>query len=364
MDTKKQTIAGNEKGGRNDMSKLLVAGGGLVIGSVAGVVVGRNPLKPTASQEAMETTQTEEQPTEELQATEEQPVQSANATSQEQHQTSSQPTEPTPIDSHGENSPTADNSNAGDTGNAASPDEVAQQIVSGNEVDAADGTSVPLMKIGEPSTMYDMEGNAVNVYNVQFNYPELAGQQFVLADSDGDGVFDGLYTADGEPFSLSFLNQDGSQTSFETILANARLEHSDLEMMSHNDGSFVARNEFDKNSAIDDPSVDIVDTGNNSQGNTVALNENGENSIDGLTGNGTATENITSENITTENDEEEDISELLAQLHIDDEDEEVELEDVALIDKAKKLDMEDDNEPEDDDDEPDSADDDYEEMED
>ena len=37
MDTKKQTIAGNEKGGRNDMSKLLVAGGGLVIGSVAGV---------------------------------------------------------------------------------------------------------------------------------------------------------------------------------------------------------------------------------------------------------------------------------------------------------------------------------------
>lgn len=258
MDTikNKQLKTENKKGGRNELSKLLIAGGGLVIGSIGGVVTGGNILRPDypASPEGRETDKPVENGDDKI---------ADNKVDKEETQDVQNPesenAEPTPIDSgnNGNNAGTSQSQNSGSNINEDSVDEIAQRIAGSSEIDSGDSTS-SLMQIGDPSTMYDMNGNAINVFAVTFNDPNLAGQQFVLADTDGDGVYDGLYTAEGEPFSLALLNEDGTEYPFDDLLAMANLGYADLEEMQHDDGSFMERNDFDSLSQDDSLMADII----------------------------------------------------------------------------------------------------------
>lgn len=243
MDTIKNKQLKTPKGGRNEFSKLLIAGGGLVIGSIGGVVTGGNILKPDypAPTEDKETDKPIENGDDKI---------ADNKVDKEETQEVQNPesenAEPTPIDSgnNGNNAGTSQSQNSDSNTNEDSVDEIAQRIAESSEIDNGDSTSA-FMQIGEPATMYDMNGNSINTFAVTFNDPNLAGQQFILADTDGDGVYDGLYTADGQQFSLTFANVDGTETSFEELLANAHLEYADLEEMQHDDGSFMGRNDLD-----------------------------------------------------------------------------------------------------------------------
>ncbi len=278
MDTTKrrQSTGENVKGGRNDFAKLLVAGGSLVVGSIGGVVLGRQYLKPSAG----DAKQPDEEGQSQAEKATDDVLQQSNESAQHQPQapsnTNADIQEPTPIDSH--NSGNTTNVNGGNSQGQTdnTPDEVAQRIAGSTEVDAGDNVTASVMQIGSPSTMMDENGNVVNVFSVQFNDPNLAGQQFVLADTDGDGVFDGLFTADGQPFSLSFVNANGGETSFEAILANAKLEYGDLEEMSHSNGSYMARTEHDQDDTNDDPSEDIINTGSSESDNSLAMKEQGQ----------------------------------------------------------------------------------------
>jgi len=253
MDTikNKQLKAENKKGGRNEFSKLLIAGGGLVIGSIGGVVTGGNILRPDyfGSPEGKETDKPAESG--------EDKIIDNKVDKEETQNAESEKIEPTPIDSGNNAGTSQSQNNGGSNSNEDSIDEIAQRIAGSSEIDNGDSTS-SLMQIGGPSTMYDMNGNAVNVFAVTFNDPNLEGQQFVLADTDGDGVYDGLYTAEGEPFSLALLNEDGTEHPFEDLLAMANLGYADLEEMQHDDGSFMERNDFDNLSQDESLMADII----------------------------------------------------------------------------------------------------------
>jgi len=347
MDTtkRKQSTGENVKGGRNDFAKLLVAGGSLVVGSIGGVILGRQSLKPSVGDAKL--------PDEEGQSQAEKAtddvLQQSNENVQHQPQapsnTNADIQEPTPIDTHNsENSTNVNGGNSqGQTDNT--PDEVAQRIAGSTEVDAGDDVTASVMQIGSSSTMMDENGNIVSVFSVEFNDPNLAGQQFVLADVDGDGVFDGLFTADGQPFSLSFMNADGSETPFEAILANAKLEYDDLEEMSHSDGSYMARNEHDQESTTDDPSEDIINTSSSESDNSLAMKEQPaqENGMESESGSETG---------------DSDVDALIAQLK---EIEDSEDDEKTLLDELKGAILEDedweDNKDEDDEDEDDEDDD-------
>ena len=249
MDTikKNQSKAENKKGGRNEFSKLLIAGGGLVVGSIGGVIAGGNILKPEAEPQPMPEPMQDE--TNDVNVAEEHAGKEETQTVAQETQNAGGATdEPTPIDSYNGSNNTNATTNVSQNGNGETNeehvDEIAQRIAESSEIDNGDSTSA-FMQIGEPVTMYDMNGNSVNTFAVTFNDPNLAGQQFILADTDGDGVYDGLYTADGQQFSLTFANVDGTETSFEELLANAHLEYADLEEMQHDDGSFMGRNDLD-----------------------------------------------------------------------------------------------------------------------
>jgi len=115
----------------------------------------------------------------------------------------------------------------------------------------------------------------------------------LLADSDGDGVFEGVYDSTG---------------NFVT-LAEGNLSQSDLETMIDQTGGYLAINGTDRtNISSADPMGDIVDTETGQHVNAAQY---------------MAENNQASQEENTDNNEEvEDVDELLAQLLDDDNDDE------------------------------------------
>lgn len=275
MDTKTINLqqGGSSKAGRTDVKKLKLVAGTIVLGAATGVIGGQMFTPATSvTDDPMDADATDTGAADAANAATEQTTpQQTTAETQAQPQqatTDAQDiTQPQPIDSNNQAQPAEPQPTS-----PSHPDQVAQQIAESTEIDASDNV-MTFMNVGDSTTLYDADGNMVNAYSVQFNNPELGGQQFLLVDTDGDGIYDGLYTANGEPFNLTFVNEDGSETTFGSLLADARYSQSDMEEMAHNDGSHLARNEHDTTDEDDNPSEDIIDTGHTTQQN-LAQNDN------------------------------------------------------------------------------------------
>lgn len=274
MDTKTINLqqGGSSKAGRTDVKKLKLVAGTVVLGAATGVIGGQMFTPATSvTDEPMDANATDTGAADAANAATEQTTpQQTTAETQAQPQqvtTDAQDiTQPQPIDSNNQAQPAEPQ-----PASPSHPDQVAQQIAESTEIDASDNV-MTFMNVGDSTTLYDADGNMVNAYSVQFNNPELGGQQFLLVDTDGDGIYDGLYTANGEPFNLTFVNEDGSETTFGSLLADAMYSQSDMEEMAHNDGSHLARNEHDTTDEDDNPKEDIITTDEPAQ-NELAMNE-------------------------------------------------------------------------------------------
>ena len=252
----KSKVDGN-KGGKNDTFNLLISGGSLVVGTVGGVVLGRQSFKPVQTQEPTSEQVTTQKPvnTPTPVDTSHEPADTPMLANDKDEETSSES-----VDVETKDDITEDPLGKVETPeNDTEPvDKVAKEIAGTSEIDNDDVVS-PFMEIGAPTRMSDDNGNIINCFNVKFNDQNLKDYQFVLSDTDGDGTFETLLTSDGRPFSLTILNTDGGESSFEDILADAHIEYSDLEEMWHDDGSYLERNEIDDNSVNDLAMEDIIE---------------------------------------------------------------------------------------------------------
>lgn len=252
----KSKVDGN-KGGKNDTFNLLISGGSLVVGTVGGVVLGRQSFKPVQTQEPTSEQVTTQKPvnTPTPVDTSHEPADTPMLANDKDEETSSES-----VDVETKDDITEDPLGKVETPeNDTEPvDKVAKEIAGTSEIDNDDVVS-PFMEIGAPTMMSDDNGNIINCFNVKFNDQNLKDYQFVLSDTDGDGTFETLLTSDGRPFSLTILNTDGGESSFEDILADAHIEYSDLEEMWHDDGSYLERNEIDDNSVNDLAMEDIIE---------------------------------------------------------------------------------------------------------
>ncbi len=240
MDTKKIQLKGKEKrkGGFNNTQTILTAAGAAVVGAAAGAAIASTnkedeivDLEGQTEEVIAEDEGTETQ-TEELQATTEHVAEPSDGNI----------TEPQPIDSaatqHPSNSSTT--ANSGTSSEELTPEQVAEQIIAENNIDPKDIDAPNVVAVDELITVYDEFGNQVPAALV--HTPD--GWQFLLADADGDGVFEGVYDTYG-----NFV-----------AMAEGNLIQSDLETMIDQSGGYMALTENDHPSGGEDPTVDIVDT--------------------------------------------------------------------------------------------------------
>lgn len=256
MDTSKIKLHGKneKKAGKNNTQTILTAAGAMVVGGVSGAAIdhelnNETPVKPHSEKpenslgmsEEHQSAQTEQHPQEEQQSQAEQHV-AQNSGSNNGGQTEIQPTnngntvQPTP-----QHEPQPNPGGAAG-GQDVDPQEVAQNIgiaqVDPEDIDTPDVVAVDGFQI-----IYDENGNEVSAALV--HTPD--GVQFVLADADGDGVYEGIYGMDG---------------SFVTY-AEASLTHSDLETMIDQTGGFLALGKEDvieQGNPGEDPIGDIINT--------------------------------------------------------------------------------------------------------
>ena len=92
----------------------------------------------------------------------------------------------------------------------------------------------------EFTTVYNADGTEVQA--VVGITPD--GTQYLLADADGDGVYEGVYDMAG-----NFV-----------VNAEANLTHSDIEIMMDQSGGYLALTETDRTNETEEPTEDILDT--------------------------------------------------------------------------------------------------------
>lgn len=139
--------------------------------------------------------------------------------------------------------------------------EEAERQVNSWNIDATDNDVMAFMKVEGITTVYDAEGNEVEAAFAHF----FDGQRFVLADLDGDGIFDSPFNLDGTPMTLTI---DGEKFD----LGSVGLTRSDLEDNMNDDGGYLApeENELAK---IDENDIDedVID----SEGDVAVLDGDG-----------------------------------------------------------------------------------------
>ena len=260
MDTKKFNAngQGKAKAGRNNTRVTLTAAG-LAAAAAAGAGAGHifsgngnevEPEKPTDEVTDDKVKTTEEN--KENEAAQENAQENSGTTA-----TSSAPqdniSQPQPTTGNGTNSGTSTQPGSptqpqnpshpqepthptgGDT-----PQEVAEQIAHAEEIDKDDIDAPAIVEIDGFTTAYDQAGNEFEA--VMAHTPD--GVPVMLVDTDGDGVYEGVFDTNG-----NFVAQ-----------ADANLTHSDMEAMMDQTGGFLALNEHDKTNATEDPTNDIIDT--------------------------------------------------------------------------------------------------------
>ncbi len=246
METKKFKVSANNgvngnkpKGGKNNTQTILTAGG--IMGAAA-VGYASGALHNDEQQEEQQIEQIENASTQQetTQHTEQQ-------TEQEQQEEGHQSEELQPIvddyvDSNSSQQPVED----------VNPDEIAQQIAQANEIDNNDNESADMLNVEGLTTAMGPDGQEYVVAIV--HTPD--GGEYMLADTDGDGVFSDVFDMEGNYVGL----------------AEGDLTASDLEEMADPSGGYLAM--ADDEPMGDDPTEDIVNTtGEVSEEHDLADNE-------------------------------------------------------------------------------------------
>ena len=182
----------------------------------------------------------DKQPETETEQGGDQPVADDNGTSEDI-------TQPQPTDSgHENNSGQPQQQPEGNTGNvdntgSQTPEEIAQDIIGKEEIDPEDIDTPSVFVVDGFTTVYDELGNEVDAATI--HTPD--GTQFLLADKDGDGVFEGVYDNGG-----NFV-----------AMAESNITQSDLQTMFDPTGGYLAANDLNiPEGPSADPTNDIIDT--------------------------------------------------------------------------------------------------------
>ncbi len=254
MDTKNIKLKGgeNKKAGKDTTQTILTATGAAVVGAIGGAAVASSAQEaelPIASyeDEPTEQTQTEgnvqvedQQPETETEQGSDQPVADDNGTSGDI-------TQPQPTDGGHENNPSQPQQQPeGNTGNGGgtggqTPEEIAQDIIGKEEIDPEDIDTPSVFTVDGFTTVYDEMGNEVDAATIHTS----DGTQFLLADKDGDGVFEGVYDNGG-----NFV-----------AMAESNITQSDLQTMFDPTGGYLAANDLNMPEGPSaDPTNDIINT--------------------------------------------------------------------------------------------------------
>ncbi|MBQ0024015.1 MAG: hypothetical protein KBT29_12355 [Prevotellaceae bacterium] len=253
METKKFNSGEKARGGKNNTKTILTAAG---LAAVAGAAVGAASVKftlkrPEEEEPVKAETPVAETPQEETQNQETTQQPQAQAQTQQQTPVSGEDiTTPQPIDSTGgtgqatQPQPT-DNPTAQQpvpttpaTEDDIDPDLIAQQIAGSQEVDNTDIELANIITVDNMDIAYGPDGSEYTV--AMFHTPD--GGQFMLADTDGDGVYSDVFDLNG--------NYVGS--------AEGNLTASDLQEAADPTGGYMA---YDTEAPIgEDPTNDIVAT--------------------------------------------------------------------------------------------------------
>lgn len=255
MDTKKfktgtpDTGNATAKGGRNNTKIILTATGsvaaGMAVGAAASQIFsGTSPEpNPTSEPQKEDVAQNEEMGKEEV--AEQSVNETTQATDGKTQPTGEDISQPQPTT--GNNQPTGNShptepfsGNAHPSSDGETPQEVAEAIAGAQEIDKNDIDAPSVLEMKEFTTVYNADGTEVQA--VVGIAPD--GTQYLLADADGDGVYEGVYDMVG-----NFV-----------VNAEANLTHSDIEIMMDQSGGYLAFTEMDHTNEIEDPTEDILDT--------------------------------------------------------------------------------------------------------
>lgn len=299
MDTKKFKIKSNgnmPKGGRNNTQTILTAAGVVSAGAAGlGYAAGIGEKDEAQVPVEEDPTQSQSQTTDQVDQAE-QELQNSQTTNPEATSSTSGGgiTEPQPTDSSQQQA--AQNQQPSHeqqpVGNEISPEEVAQQIAQANEIDNNDIDRDDMLTVDGLTTAYAPDGTEMLVAVV--HTPD--GGQYLLADTDGDGIYSDVFDMEG-----NYVAE-----------AEGNLTASDLEEMADETGGYLAQ--MDGEPVGDDPTNDIIDTINNNLDDSVDIADNDIISDE---------EEISDEELLAQLlSDEDDSDDLLAERLIDDEDDE------------------------------------------
>ena len=243
METKKFKIGGTTKtkGGFNNTRTTLTSAG-IVAAGAAGFGAGsllNSEDKP--SEEALQDTATSEEVAQNVQT----PQPTADQPEPAPTEVNDNITEPVPTDS---NHPSPSNPTVTDQENVM-PNDVAEEIIRRDEIDQNDVDAESVFDVAEFGTVTGPDGEEILVALIKAQ----DGTEFILADVDGDGIFNQVFDLAG--------NYVGE--------AEGNLTAGDLVAMADNSGGYLAI--LDDHEYGDDPSSDIINT--EPGGATLAQNE-------------------------------------------------------------------------------------------
>lgn len=251
MDTKKIQLQGSskKKAGLNNTQTILTAAGAAIAGAVGGAALNNStqeteiPVEPYAEETSADETEmqneelTAQQQTDNGQSSQETATGSTESISQPQPTDSSQQPQ-TAEETQGTQA--SQDTTAQNGQNTDSPEQIAENIIGTEEIDNEDIDAPSVIAIDGLTTVFNENGYEVQAAVV--HTPD--GTQYLLADSDGDGVFEGVYDMSGNYVAD----------------AEAQITQSDLETMIDQTGGFLAINDSDKTSSNGNPTNDIIDT--------------------------------------------------------------------------------------------------------
>lgn len=255
MDTKKfktgtpDTGNATAKGGRNNTKIILTAAGSVAAGMAAGAAASQifsgtsHEPNPTSDPQKEEIAQKEEMGKEEV--AEQSVNETTQATDGKTQPAGEDVSQPHPTT--GNNQPTGNShptepslGNTHPSSDGETPQEVAEAIAEAQEIDKNDIDAPSVLEMIEFTTVYNADGTEVQA--VVGITPD--GTQYLLADADGDGVYEGVYDMAG-----NFV-----------VNAEANLTHSDIEIMMDQSGGYLALTDIDRTNETEDPTEDILDT--------------------------------------------------------------------------------------------------------
>lgn len=153
-------------------------------------------------------------------------------------------------------------------------DQAALRIAGRTEIDPDDYEPLAGIIVDKFGKFYTPEGE---IYDVAYIH-NPSGQEFMLADTNGDGHYNKWCTSDGTKDVVFIDPNTNKELTGASILSGMDLTRSDLEDSFDKTGGSLAKNEQDiKMMQDDDPTGDIVDTtkdasSSDSNGNPVAKN--------------------------------------------------------------------------------------------